>query len=93
MLARRLRHELWRLRLVGVEANMVPDLDFEPELLDRALALSGARTREEAVTLALEEFIERRQRARIVESFGTLDWDDAYDYQADRRRDVLEPFE
>jgi len=75
------------------EANMVPDLDIEPELLDRARALSGARTREEAVTLALEEFIERRQRARIVESFGTLDWDDAYDYQADRRRDVLEPLE
>ena len=93
MLARRLQHELWRLRLVGVEANMVPDLDIEPELLDRALALSGARTREEAVALALEEFIERRQRARIVESFGTLDWDDAYDYQVDRRRDVLEPLE
>ena len=71
---------------------MVPDLDIEPELLDRALALSGARTREEAVTLALE-VIGRRQRARIVESFGTLDWDDAYDYQADRRRDVLEPLE
>ena len=71
---------------------MVPDLDIEPELLDRALALSGARTREEAVTLALE-VIGRRQRARIVESFGTLDGDDAYDYQADRRRDVLEPLE
>lgn len=68
---------------------MAPDLDIEPELLDRALALSHTRTREEAVTLALEEFIERRQRARIVESFGTLDWDDAYDYQADRHsRDV-----
>jgi hypothetical protein len=93
MLARRLRHELWRLRLVVKEANMVPDLDIDPELLDRALALSGARTGEEAVTLALEEFIGRHQGARIVESFGTLDWDDAYDYQADRHRDVLEPLE
>lgn len=72
---------------------MAPDLDIEPELLDRALALSGARTREEAVTLALREFIGRRQRAMIVESFGTLYWDDAYDRKADRRRDVLEPLE
>lgn len=72
---------------------MAPDLDIEPELLDRALALNGARTREEAVTLALREFIGRRQRARIVESFGTLAWDDAYDHKADRRRDVLEPLE
>jgi len=89
MLARRLQHELWRLRLVGVEANMVPDLDIEPELLDRALALSGTRTREEAVTLALQEFIGRRQRATVVESFGTLDWDEGYDHRADRHsRDV-----
>ena len=72
---------------------MEPNLGIEPELLDRALALSGARTQEEAVTLALREFIERRQRATIVESFGTLDWDDAYDHKADRRRDVVELLE
>jgi len=72
---------------------MEPNLGIEPELLDRALALSGARTQEEAVTLALREFIERRQRATIVESFGTLDWDDAYDHKADRGRDVVEPLE
>jgi hypothetical protein len=29
----------------------------------------------------------------IVEFFGTLDWDDAYDHKADRRRDVMEPLE
>ena len=72
---------------------MEPNLGIEPELLDRALALSGARTQEEAVTLALREFIERRQRATIAESFGTLDWDDAYDHKADRGRDFVEPLE
>jgi len=36
-----------------------------------------------------EEFLGRRTRATIVESFGTLDWDDAYDHKADRRRDVV----
>ena len=45
-----MREELWRLRLVGEEANK--ERSIEPELLDRALVLSGARTREEAVTVA-----------------------------------------
>jgi hypothetical protein len=71
------------------EANMAPDLDIESALLDRAMALSGTRTREEAVTLALQEFIGRGQRATIVESFGTLEWDEGYDHRADRHsRDV-----
>lgn len=37
------------------------------------------------MTNALKEFIARREGARIVGSFGTLDWDEGYDYKADRR--------
>ena len=73
---------------------MATNLAIDPELLDRALAVSGARTNEEAVTLALREFIARRERATIVESFGTLDWDEAYDYKTDRRgREHSQPVE
>lgn len=68
---------------------MATNLALDPELLNHALAVSGARTKKEAVTIALREFIARREQARIVDSFGTLDWDDSYDYKADRRgRDV-----
>lgn len=47
--------------------------------------MSGAQTKKEAVTMALREFIARRAQTAIVESFGTLDWDDSYDYKDDRR--------
>jgi Arc/MetJ family transcription regulator len=68
---------------------MATNLGLDAELLNRALAVSGVRTKKEAVTIALREFIARREQARIVDSFGTLDWDDSYDYKADRRgRDV-----
>jgi Arc/MetJ family transcription regulator len=68
---------------------MATNLALDAELLNRALAVSGVRTKKEAVTIALREFIARREQARIVDSFGTLDWDDSYDYKADRRgRDV-----
>ena len=64
---------------------MATNLDIDPELLQTALAVSGVRTKKEAVTLALREFIARRAQADIVASFGTLDWDDSYDYKEDRR--------
>lgn len=64
---------------------MATNLAIDPELLNRALAVSGVRTKKEAVTIALQEFITRKEQAKIVESFGTLDWDPGYDYKADRR--------
>jgi Arc/MetJ family transcription regulator len=64
---------------------MATNLGIDPELLQEALAVSGVRTKKEAVTLALQEFIARRAQAKLVESFGTLDWDDSYDYKDDRR--------
>lgn len=63
---------------------MSTNLAIDPALLDEAVAVSGARTKKEAVTIALRELIARRERAKIVEAFGTLDWDDSYDYKSDR---------
>ena len=60
-------------------------------LLNHALEVSGARTKKEAVSLALVEFIARREQATFVNSFGTLEWDPTYDHKADRRSRDLEP--
>lgn len=64
---------------------MATNLAIDPRLLDEALAVSGVRTKKEAVTIALQEFIARRAQAKLVDSFGTLEWDDSYDHTADRR--------
>lgn len=65
---------------------MATNLAIDPELLERAVAVSGERTKTAAVKRALEEFIARRQQKRIVELFGTLEWDSKYAYKADRSR-------
>ena len=65
---------------------MATNLALDPELLDRALALSGERTKKAAVTKALEEFIARREQLEILDLFGKLDWDPDYDYKAERSR-------
>ncbi len=53
---------------------------------ERALAVSGEKTKKAVVTKALEEFIARREQARVEELFGQLDWDPDYDYKAARSR-------
>ena len=65
---------------------MATNLAIDPALLERALAVSGERTKKAAVTKALEEFIARREQSRIADLFGSLDWDPDYDYKAERSR-------
>ncbi len=66
--------------------HMATNLSIDPGLLDRALEVSGEKTKKAAVTMALKEFIARRGQKRLLELFGNLDWDSDYDYKADRTR-------
>jgi hypothetical protein len=65
---------------------MATNLSIEPGLIERALKVSGERTKKAAVTKALREFIARRQQKRLIELFGKLEWDTSYDYKAERKR-------
>ena len=65
---------------------MATNLALDPDLIDRAVKVSGEKTKKAAVTRALEEFIARRTQKRLVELMGKLEWDDAYDYKAERSR-------
>jgi hypothetical protein len=65
---------------------MSTNLSLDPDLLDRALALSGERTKKAAVTKALQEFIARREQRRLLDLIGRLEWDDGFDYKAERSR-------
>jgi Arc/MetJ family transcription regulator len=66
---------------------MPTNLAIDPDLLERALAVSGEKTKKAAVTRALKEFISRREQKRLLELFASLDWDPDYDYKAERKRD------
>ena len=66
---------------------MATNLAIDPELIERALEISGERTKKAAVTKALQEFIARREHKRLAELFGSLEWDTDYDFKAERSRD------
>lgn len=65
---------------------MATNLDINPRLLQRALEVSGERTKTAVVTRALEEYVARREQRRLVELFGALEWDRGFDYKAKRSR-------
>lgn len=66
---------------------MATNLSIDPELIERALEVSGERTKKAAVTKALQEFIARRRQKRLLDLMGKLEWESCYDYKAERRRD------
>jgi len=65
---------------------MATNLSLDPELVERALLLSGERTKKAVVNRALAEFIARREQKALLELFGQLEWDPDYDYKQERSR-------
>lgn len=66
---------------------MATNLNIDQKLLGRALKLGGRKTKRETVNEALEEYVRRREQAKVIELFGTIDYDQGYDYKQQRRRD------
>jgi len=60
--------------------------NLDDELLAEALALSGKKTKRDAVNAALREYVSRRKQRRVLELFRKLDWDPRYDYKKERGR-------
>lgn len=65
---------------------MATNLAIDPKLLERAVKVSGARSKTAAVTQALTEFIARREQAKLLDLFGTLAWDPTFDHKRERSR-------
>ncbi len=63
---------------------MATNLGMNPDLIERALKVSGEKTKMAAVTRALEEFITHRSQKRLADLMGKLEWDESFDYKAER---------
>ena len=63
---------------------MATNLALDDALIDEALKLGGQRTKKDVVTQALQEFVQRRKQLKLVELFGTVDFDETLDAKAQR---------
>ncbi|MEQ9097868.1 MAG: type II toxin-antitoxin system VapB family antitoxin [Imperialibacter sp.] len=50
-------------------------LDLPDGLIDKAMKISGAKTKSQLVTEALEEMINRNQRLKLISFKGKIDLD------------------
>lgn len=65
---------------------MPTNLAIDDQLIEEARKTGGHKTKKEAVTAALDEYIRRRKQQAILKLLGTFDFDPAYDYKAERKR-------
>ena len=65
---------------------MPTNLAIDDKLIEEARRIGGHKTKKQAVTSALQEYIQQRRQLRILDDFGTVDFDPSYDYKAERRR-------
>lgn len=65
---------------------MATNLAIDPELLEEAHRIGGHRSKKATVTEALREYILRRRQRKILDIFGTVEFDPEYDYKSQRLR-------
>jgi len=59
-------------------------LNISDALLQEALALDEQTTPDAVVETALREYIQRRKRLKVLDLFGTINYDPDYDYKQQR---------
>ena len=64
---------------------MATNLALDDALIEEARRSGGHKTKREAVTAALAEYVRRHKQQNVIRQFGTFDFDTDYDYKAGRR--------
>jgi Arc/MetJ family transcription regulator len=68
-----------------LERRMATRLDLDDKLIEAARRLGGHKTRRDAVTRALEEYVRWLRQQAILDDFGKIEYDPIYDYKKRRR--------
>ena len=65
---------------------MATNLALDDNLIRQAQAAGGHKTKKEAVTSALREYVARRKQLGVLKLAGKIEFDPAYDYKQVRKR-------
>ncbi len=65
---------------------MATNLALDDQLIEAARLAGKHKTKKEAVTAALAEYVRRHKQARTLAAFGTFEFDPGYDYKSERRK-------
>ena len=65
---------------------MPTNLALDDRLIEAARRAGRHRTKKEAVTAALDEYVRHRKQQSLLSQFGTIDYDPRYDYKSERKK-------
>jgi len=65
---------------------MPTNLAIDDNLIEEARRIGNHKTKKEAVTQALAEYIAQHKRLAILDSFGAIDFDPKFNYKTERRK-------
>ena len=62
------------------------NLDIDSNLLDEAIEIGEQNTKKSVIEEALKEYIQRRKQMKILDLFGTIEYEENYDYKQQRQK-------
>ncbi len=65
---------------------MATTLVIDDNLIEEAQRIGHHKTSTDAVVEALKEYIQYHKQLQVLNLFGTIDYDETYDYKEQRRR-------
>jgi type VI protein secretion system component VasK len=65
---------------------MATNLALDDKLITQAQKVGRHKTKKEAVTAALKDYIAHKKQLEIVDLFGTIDFDADFNYKKARKR-------
>ena len=66
--------------------EMPTNLKLDDKLIEATVKLGNFKSKQQAVNTALAEYVQRRQRLRILDLAGKIAFDPKWDYKKLRRR-------
>ncbi len=60
---------------------MATNLAIDDDLIREAKSVGHHKTNKEAVTAALQEYVERHNQTKIMDLFGKIDYDENYEHK------------
>ncbi|MBW4447541.1 MAG: type II toxin-antitoxin system VapB family antitoxin [Spirirestis rafaelensis WJT71-NPBG6] len=65
---------------------MAINLQIDEALIQEALALGNQQTERDVVEQALREYVQRRKQQMVIDLFGTIDYEEDYNYKEQRQK-------
>ncbi len=67
---------------------MTTSVALDDKLIQKAVNAGKHKTKKAAVVAALNEYVKLKKRIGVFDLIGKIDYDPAYDYKAERRRNT-----